>query len=258
MVYRRLADIFKPVSGTGGGLIVPAVSWFEGIQVVTARDRADSLDGLFFSAKGGTNAESHNHNDVGNFLVYCDSTPVIVDAGVETYTKFTFNEKRYTLWTMQSCYHNTPTINGKDQLPGLEYAARDVKFESSGALTKFSLDIAGAYPADAGIESYRREFAFKHGEELTVTDTYKLTEAKAPLILNLLCYEKPELSEGKAVLSGKVLLEYGSGFTAAAEEIALTDEKIHNDWKKETLYRLRLTREVKDSSGSIKLRFTRK
>jgi hypothetical protein len=66
------------------------------------------------------------HNDVGNFLLYCDSVPVLVEAGVETYTKFTFSSARYGIWTMQSGYHNLPTLNGIDQEPGKEHCAKAV------------------------------------------------------------------------------------------------------------------------------------
>ena len=38
--------------------------------------------------------------------------PVIIDAGVGTYTRQTFSSERYTIWTMQSNYHNLPMING--------------------------------------------------------------------------------------------------------------------------------------------------
>jgi hypothetical protein len=256
MVYRRFSDLFNAPAEGRGPLQVPQVSWFEGIQVLSARDRAGSLEGFFFSAKGGTNGESHNHNDIGNFLLYRDSVPVLVDAGVETYTKFTFNEKRYTLWTMQSCYHNTPTINGADQLPGAEHRAENLNFESGGGVTRLSLDIAGAYPGDAGIESYRRDFTFKHGESLLVEDRYRLKEAKAPLVLNFLCHQRPRLEEGRALLSGKVRMEYGQGFEPAVEEIVLKDEKILGDWKKDTLYRLRLTKKDTGLSGTVSLVFT--
>src|SRR2546430_9673482 len=42
---------------------------------------------LFRSAWGGHNAQSHNHNDVGNFIVYGDGRPVLIDLGVETYSE---------------------------------------------------------------------------------------------------------------------------------------------------------------------------
>lgn len=68
--------------------------------------------GLFFAAKGGYNNESHNHNDAGTFSLYLHTTPVFIDAGVGTYTRQTFSSERYTIWTMQSNYHNLPMING--------------------------------------------------------------------------------------------------------------------------------------------------
>ena len=241
-----------------GVFTAPKTEWFGGIQVVTARDAKGSLDGLFFSAKGGCNAESHNHNDVGNFIVYCDGVPVVVDAGVEQYTKFTFNEKRYTLWAMQSCYHNTPTINGADQLPGSEFRASGATYSSAGDKTVFALDIAKAYPEDAGVEEYKREFVFNHGKDLIITDTYKLGVCKEPLRLNLLLGDKPQLSDGRVVLSGKLAMTYdGDAYDASVEEIELSDVKMHNDWNRDYLYRLRLTAKTLSAGGSVTLRFNR-
>ncbi len=44
--------------------------WFPDTEVAGARDREGSFSGFFFGAKGGFNAESHNHNDVGSCLMY--------------------------------------------------------------------------------------------------------------------------------------------------------------------------------------------
>ena len=74
--------------------------------------REGSAEGLCLAAQGGTNGQSHNHNDVGNFVVYADGLPAIIDVGVETYTAKTFSSPRYGIWTMQSAYHNCPTIDG--------------------------------------------------------------------------------------------------------------------------------------------------
>ena len=53
----------------------PTLSWFPVLQVVTAWDSSDNFDGFFFSAKGGHNHDSHNHNTqkmrfVWNILVF--------------------------------------------------------------------------------------------------------------------------------------------------------------------------------------------
>ena len=107
--------------------------WLPGIQIMAARIREGSAEGLYLAAQGGHNAESHNHNDVGNFIVYADGEPAIIDVGVETYTAKTFSAQRYDIWTMQSAYHNLPTVNGVMQGAGREFAARDVAYKSDDA-----------------------------------------------------------------------------------------------------------------------------
>jgi hypothetical protein len=90
-----------------------------------------------------------------------------------------------------------------------------------------------------------------------VEDRYRLRELKGPLVLNFLCHERPEPGEGRALLSGKVWMEYGEGFKADVEELVLKDEKIRKDWKKDTLYRLRLTKENTGVSGTLSMIFTK-
>jgi len=65
--------------------------WLPELQVMGARSFEGSKPGLYVAAKGGHNAESHNHNDVGNFIVYADGYPALIDVGVETYTAKTFS-----------------------------------------------------------------------------------------------------------------------------------------------------------------------
>jgi len=55
-----------------------------------ARAQEGSVQGLYLAAQAGNNGKSHNHNDVGNFIVYSEGMPAIIDVGVETYTAKTF------------------------------------------------------------------------------------------------------------------------------------------------------------------------
>src|SRR5207237_7566979 len=110
---------------------------------------------LYLSAWCAHNAHSHNHNDVGNFIVYGDGRPVLIDLGVETYSAKTFSSQRYEIWTMQSAYHNLPTINGVMQGAGREFQAKGVSFEESANRVTFSADIASAYPAEAAAQPWR-------------------------------------------------------------------------------------------------------
>jgi hypothetical protein len=118
--------------------------------VLTARLRAGSSSGIFLAAKTGHNAESHNHNDVGSFIVAQDGRPLLIDVGVGVYTRQTFGPERYQIWTMQSSWHNVPEVDGFAQAPGREYAARRVQGLLSPGAAELSMDLAGAYPAEAG------------------------------------------------------------------------------------------------------------
>ena len=152
-IGRQLVTISKVDEILEGSSLPPLPQdvWLDQIQVMAARDRSGSTDGFFVAAKGGHNNESHNHNDVGNFIVYLDGLPVLIDAGVEAYTAKTFSSSQYEIWTMQSNYHNVPTVAGFQQAPGIIYAADKVQYHRSDDAAELVLDIAKAYPEKAGI-----------------------------------------------------------------------------------------------------------
>ena len=122
---RRRRDSGDAVGRRG---LYPRVSWLPHTQVGAVREEAGTTEGFFLSFKGGHNNESHNHNDVGSFVVSFNGGPVLIDVGVETYEAKTFSARRYDIWTMQSSYHNLPEINGLMQRFGEEYRALDARF----------------------------------------------------------------------------------------------------------------------------------
>jgi len=128
--------------------------WLPDTQVMVARSLAGSPAVSLWLRKGGTTPRATNHNDVGHFIVYAEGRPVLIDVGVETYTRKTFSATRYEIWTMQSQYHNLPTVNGVMQQDGRAFRASDVAYESSDARARLSLNIAGAYPPVAGLRSW--------------------------------------------------------------------------------------------------------
>ena len=112
---------------------------------------------------------------MGNFVVYLNGNPVLIDVGVENYTAKTFSSKRYEIWTMQSAFHNLPTINGVMQAAGRQYEARDVGFHADDASAEFSADLAAAYPKEAGVEKWRRSVRLdRAANAMLVTDRFAL------------------------------------------------------------------------------------
>jgi len=129
-------------------------AWYPQFGLMTAREKAGSTDGMYVAVVAANNGRSHSHNDTGNFVVYLDGQPVAIDVGVEQYTAKTFGRDRYSIWTMQSAYHNLPTVGGVMQQNGVEYEATDRKYETNDQHATVSFDIAKAYPKEAGIKRW--------------------------------------------------------------------------------------------------------
>jgi hypothetical protein len=238
------------------------------IQVFAARDRQGDPSGFFVAAKGGHNAESHNHNDVGHFIVYLDGAPLLVDAGVETYTAKTFGPERYTIWTMQSAYHSLPTVNGIQQMPGRGFAARDVAWRADEDGAEFSLDLAGAWPAEAGIRSWKRNVRLERARQVVVEERFELAATPRELTLNLLTAADPEAVEPGVVAlkaarlaggrsSAAATLRYDrSRFDLRIEPIDIGDTHLQATWGNR-LTRLVLIARKLEADGEWTLRITR-
>jgi hypothetical protein len=186
-------------------------AWFSDIQVMTAR----APSGLFLATHAGNNDESHNHNDIGDFIVYLGNEPVIIDAGRGNYTAKTFSSKRYELWFTQSQYHNLPVINGLGQLAGKNYTAERVKHTDA----SLSMDIAKAYPKEAGIAFWNRTVALDRVKDMVaISDDYMLAKSPSSLQQVFMTVCEVDLTE-----AGKIKLT-----TPAGKVVTLTYDP--NEW----------------------------
>lgn len=239
---RYLPEIFgaTELSRAEGRLPLVRDVWLDGIQVMTARDREGSTRGLYVAAKGGHNAESHNHNDVGNFIVYMDGQPMIIDIGVETYSRKTFSSQRYEIWTMQSAYHSLPTIDGAMQAPGRQFAAKSVRYEADDGYAQLQLDIADAYPKEANLKSWVRTIRLNRGDNIIITDAYALSKHAQEVTLSLMtpCQVREEGrgrlllatgGDGKPRTAMRVLYDDGT-LAADLEAIAVEDGRLRSVW----------------------------
>jgi hypothetical protein len=210
--------------------------WLPDTQVGGGRDKADSSEGFFFAAKGGHNAESHNHNDVGSCVMYFNGKPCLIDLGRETYTAKTFSSERYEIWTMQSQFHNLPKINGYDQLPGRDYQAANTRFTANKKRIEFSTDIAAAYPEKAGLSKWERTYQLDRGKRFIVKDQYQFDQIPENLTtLNFVTYCKvSESKPGTITLQGEdytLELTYNPKATdPTIEFIEVTDNGLKRYW----------------------------
>ncbi len=252
--------------------------WLPDIEVMSSRDRESDATGFYVAMKGGHNAESHNHNDIGNFVVYRDGLPLLVDAGVEEYTAKTFGPNRYAIWTMQSAYHNLlPTLDGMMQLPGAAYQATGAECHHDAEHATMTVDLASAYGPEAGIATWQRTLRLARGQSIDICDTYRLTRNPNKLVLSLLTPCAVQVCKGQLdsavsedagtaqlVLTGKDFMPgrcAASGvvhlldqvYQIAVETIPITDTRMGPIWGS-SLHRIILTLEHPAPAGQLRFR----
>lgn len=253
--FRNLFELFiqDEYQQTAQSLPLPQDVWLPGIQVMIARDKQGSTDGLFVAAKGGHNDESHNHNDVGSYIVYYNGQPMIIDVGRGTYTAKTFSSKRYDIWFNCSDYHNLPDINGATQPPGAAFKAENVDYKKEKAASSLSLSIAHAYPADAGVQTWQRMIKLNRGKNVTVTDMVSLQRAEKLTEHMMTCYPAEVTKPGELVIHftpkyGVAAKDFAVRYNAkqfqvTVEKVPLTtmeDKGILEKWG-DTIYRVNFT-----------------
>ncbi len=226
---RMLMRVFSKPAPTEMSAVPPKDVWLPDLQV-----RLLERGGMTAAMKGGHNAESHNHNDVGGFLIASCGKMRVVDAGNMVYTAKTFSDRRYELWNCRSLYHNVPVLAGREQQPGLEYAARDVSCTPDG----MTLDIAGVYPKEAGVQRCCRAFTLTDGR-LTLTDSVAFTGAQSVAWVFML-REEPVLRENGLAFADGFRMTWTADLSAQVEALPVTDGRMARSYPG-TLWRLTLT-----------------
>jgi hypothetical protein len=225
----------------------PLQSWLPATGVLTAREREGDTAGLFLAAKAGHNDESHNHNDIGSFIIANNGRPLLIDPGAGTYTRQTFGPDRYQIWTMQSSWHNTPAPAGHPQSAGRAHRATDVSASLSASAAELALDLAAAYPAAAGVRSWRRTLRLDRTAPLiAVHDSWELSEASQRTACYLITPEEPQVNGTTIVLPAGLVIDVDAtvdGASAArvsVERRDLDDPQLRAIWGG-PLYRIILT-----------------
>ena len=112
------------------------------------------------------------------------------------------------------------------------------------------MELKNAYPAEAGIKSYKRSFrldggAVKLGEHIELDrpqliDFHYMTHIKPTLI-----------KEGEISLAEGMTLRYGTELTANIEELDPVGLNARGDWGVDTLYRIHLTVTAQSYDGTV-------
>jgi Heparinase II/III-like protein len=206
--------------------------YYESVGIFKVHD-----DSTCLAVKAGDNNDSHNHNDTGSFTIYKNRKPFLIDVGVESYSKKTFSNRRYEIWTMQSSYHNLPEIDHTMQMDGANYRAIHVSTHIGKEQASISMNIAPAYPLP-DLKYYNRIITHAKNKDIIVNDSWKGCNH---VVLNLMTYEKPVICSNELILVGDLgQIHVDGGSSIDLEELPITDKRLQGAWKHE-IYRIKIT-----------------
>lgn len=151
-------------------------------------------------ARGGSNGESHNHNDVGSFILAIDNEQVLIDMGGRPYTRQYFEDgKRYTFLETSSRGHNLPIINGEYQ-KNIRNTGSTTSYENG----VFSVEFSSVYGIE-GLKNLTRDYSFTD-TSVTVTDTLDIS-GNFTLTERLVSYKEPIIKENEVIV-GKAHIKF--------------------------------------------------
>ena len=252
-LIRSLKTMITPEIKEADKVLAKTAVWFEDNKIAVLRESEITSEGFFLATKGGTNAEAHNHLDVGCLVLYYNGKPIFIDPSRGSYNNYYFGRERYNRWYTKSSGHSVPTVNGIEEGVGTDYASRDEVFDYE--TRTVSMELGGAFPEEAGIISMRRTCQIKYGEAL-VTDTVKAKE-ESDICFNYLSVDEPKLIEpGRLALAEGRTLTYNTDLELEIQKVENTylpfeDLDFKRLWDRECLWRIVLKARATEAEARI-------
>ena len=231
-------------------------TWFDKAGILIGRPGESAACRMGVALKGGHNAEHHNHNDVGSYLVVVGKRPVIVDPGAEVYTARTFSKQRYVSKVLNSYGHSVPRVAGKLQKSGRRARGRVVRTDFTDTTDTLVLDLSSAYDVSE-LKRLQRTFHYsrKDAGSLTVIDEVGLSAPKA--------FDTAIVTLGKweQVAPGSLLIRDGGeavrvDLEVVGAEFRIDAEEIHEDVRTKSLptrIGINLTQPVTKATVTLKI-----
>ena len=180
-------------------------------------------DNYGFACKGGNNGESHNHIDVGTFIIARNGKQIICDIGAGPYEDGYHTDRRYTFFHPSAYAHNLPILDGITE-DGIRRDDVIVHYDWDNEIA--TMDIKAGYGVDF-INSLQRSFDFEDSK-ITLTDKFDLTKdvEKIERFISLI---EPKIEGSVAVIDDVSLVNaYGIAPKISVKEVKAHISGAHN------------------------------
>ena len=175
-----------------------------------------------FAVKGGNNGESHNHIDVGSFILARDNKQIICDIGAGPYEDGYHTEKRYTHFNPSAYAHSIPMIDGvgEDDIRRDDVIAQYDE-ENNCVTLDFTTTYSDAIRSEK-LSSAVRKFTLDN-DRITLLDSFELKKS-VKITERFVSIVEPTVTEN-GVMIDDVLL---STRDSIAPTVSYRDVRYHN------------------------------
>jgi hypothetical protein len=131
-----------------------------------------------------------------------------------------------------------------------------VAYQSDASGAELRMDIAGAYPKQANLESWHRSVRLDRAKnQVEIADEYALKQAAREITLTLMTPCRVTQESGALMLEGRARVVYDAALTPRVEEIKLEDDRLRSVWG-DKIYRILLRAANPPRNGKWQVRIT--
>lgn len=203
--WRRFHEMWRALmwwDGTRPKDVKVEDSMLPATEVVRLTGETTSGASVVLAAKAGHNAASHNHNDVGVFVLHVDGETFICDPGSGAYSVRYFSEHRYENIFANSYGHSVPRIGEQLQSVGKEYAGEYTEIDTDGDEKRVEMRIEGAYNV-LNLEKLNRLLVMSPEGDVTIEDTFGFSETPLAVEEAFVTWRNTMVSGNTALLVGE-------------------------------------------------------
>ena len=147
-----------------------------------------------FATKGGNNGESHNHNDVGSFILARNNHQILCDLGAGPYKTGYHENPRYTFFNPSAYSHNIPFFDGVGQ----DGVRRDnVYLNVNEDSSVVSMDFTNGYGQEY-LKKAERTFTLSE-DKILLCDKFTLTK-ESEITERFVSVIEPKIIDGKVII----------------------------------------------------------
>lgn len=175
-------------------------------EIALMRTSWTDSSAIFVGVKAGTPSASHQHMDVGSFVMEANGVRWAIDFGIQDYNSLekkgvdlwnrSQNSQRWEVFRYKNSSHNTLTINNNKQLVAGNAVVETISENENNMCVK--MDLTSLYRLDA--TRVERKISILNKKMVQIEDLVTASDNEIMLRWNLLTTSTPEIIDDKTII----------------------------------------------------------